>query len=52
MALPLGWALSKGTEQSLDDALQAYLTCQPLDSPTCAPSREVEQLLAAWPAAT
>ncbi len=52
MALPLGWALSEGTEQSLDDALQAYLTCQPLDSPTCAPSREVQQLLAAWPAAT
>jgi hypothetical protein len=51
MALPLGWALSEGTEQSLDDALTAYLTCQPLDAPKCAPSRDVEQLLASWSSA-
>lgn len=48
MALPLGWTLSLGTRESLDAAFNAYLTCQPADSLTCAQSRTFDALLAQW----
>jgi hypothetical protein len=46
--LPLGWTLSAGTRTSLDDALDAYLTCMPDKTRTCKQSDAFDALLRAW----
>jgi hypothetical protein len=48
IALPLGWTLSAATRRSLDDALDAYLTCKANDSRTCKQSSAFDALLTAW----
>jgi hypothetical protein len=45
LSLPLGWALSPGTEKSMDDSLDAYLTCTPSGTRTCSQSRAFDNLL-------
>lgn len=48
LALPLGWALSHGTEAALDAGLDAYLWCEPLDEETCPQRFAFNSLLQGW----
>jgi hypothetical protein len=48
IGVPLGWTLSPGSQQSLDSALSAYLSCRPAAGRTCAQSQALDALLARW----
>ena len=48
IALPLGWALSTGTETTLDNALRGYLECDPAKGEICTQSAAFDALLRAW----
>jgi hypothetical protein len=50
IALPLGWAMSRGTEGTLDKALDGYLKCKADGSGACAQSKDFDDLLARWKA--
>jgi hypothetical protein len=48
IALPLGWAMSRATESSLDVALDDYLKCTPKGTRTCEQSQAFDRLLTQW----